>query len=81
MMTMVPRISEKAISLPFKTLRSNVELSFVASIHFLQKKWGEVHKISSKFILCDHVRNSHDYSVLQNIDITRRNLTLITVRD
>ena len=24
---------------------------------------GEVDKISSKFILCDHVRNSHDHSV------------------
>ena len=36
---------------------------------------GEVDKISNKFILCDHVHNSHDHSVLQGIDITRRNLT------
>ena len=36
--------------------------------------------MSSKFILCDHVRNSHDHSVLQSIDITRRNLMLITLR-
>ena len=27
---------------------------------------------------CDHVRNSHDHSVLKSIDITRRNLMLIT---
>ena len=36
--------------------------------------------ISSKFILCDHVCNSHDHSVLQSIDITKRNLMLITLR-
>ena len=30
-------------------------IKFVASIDFLQKKWGEVDKISIKFILCDHV--------------------------
>ena len=30
--------------------------------------------------MCDHVRNSHDHSVLQSIDITRRNLMLITLR-
>ena len=56
------------------------EFSFVAPIHFLQKYWGEVDKISSTFILCDHVRNSLDHSVLQNIDTTRRNLMLITPR-
>ena len=28
----------------------------------------------------DHVRNSHDHSVLQGTDITRRNLMLITLR-
>ena len=31
---------------------------------------GEVDKISSKFILCDYIRNSNDHSVLQSIDIT-----------
>ena len=31
-------------------------------------------------MLCDHVRNSHDRSVLQSIDITRKDLMLITVR-
>ena len=36
-------------------------------------------KISSKFILCDHVGNSNDHSVLQSIDITRRNLMLINL--
>ena len=62
------------------TLRSTFEFSFLAPIHFLQKLWGEVDKISSRFILCDHVRNSHENSVLQSIDITRRNLMLITLR-
>ena len=32
-------------------LRSKFEFSFVTPIHFLQKKWGEVDKISRKFIL------------------------------
>ena len=36
--------------------------------------------MSSKLILGDHVHNSHDHSVLQSIDITRRNLMLITLR-
>ena len=61
-------------------LKIKIEFSFVTPIHFLQWKWGEVDKISSKFILCDHVCNSHDHSVLQSIDITRRNLMLITLR-
>ena len=37
-------------------------------------------KYQASSILCDHVRNSHDHSVLQSIDITRRNLKLITLR-
>ena len=57
-----------------------IEFSFVAPINFLQKWWGEVDKISSKFILCDHVHNSYGHSVLQSIDFTRRNLMLITLR-
>ena len=56
------------------------EFSFVAPIHFVQKKLGEVDKISSTFIFCDHVRNSHDHSVSQSVDITRRNLMPITLR-
>ena len=36
-------------------------------------------KCKSKFILFDHVHNSHDHPVLQSIDITRRTLTLITL--
>ena len=32
--------------------------------------------MSNKFILRDHVRNSHDHSVLQSIDITRKNVML-----
>ena len=58
----------------------NPTIKIVAPIYFLQKKRGEVDKISSNFILCDHVRNSHDHSILQSIDITRRNLMLITPR-
>ena len=62
------------------TLRSKFEFSFVAPIHFLQKQWGEVDKISSTFIFCDHVHNSHVHSVLQSINFTRRNSMLITLR-
>ena len=29
--------------------------------------------------MCDHVLNSHDHFVLKSSDITRRNLTLITL--
>ena len=47
---------------------------------FATEVWGEVDKISSKFILCDQVRNSHDHSVLKCIGITWRNLMLITLR-
>ena len=57
-------------------LRSKFGFSFVAPIYFAKKKWGEVDKISSKFILSDHIRNSHDHSVLQSIDITRRKFLL-----
>ena len=67
-------------TLTLQTLRSKFEFSFVAPIHFLQKQWGEVDKISNEFMLCDHVHNSHDHSVLQSIDITRTNLMLITLR-
>ena len=36
---------------------------------------------SVKFVVCDHFLNSRDHSVLQlNIDITRRNLFLITLK-
>ena len=54
--------------------------SFINPLNLKIKIWGEVDKISSKFILFDHVCNSHDHSVLQSIDITRRNLMLITLR-
>ena len=37
-------------------------------------------KYQAKYILCDHVLNSHDHSVLQSVDITRRNLMLIALR-
>ena len=62
------------------TLGSKFEFSFVSPIHFLQKLWGEVDKTASKFIRCNHARNSHYYSVLQSTDITRRNLMPITLR-
>jgi len=38
-------------------------ISWILIIH--TEKWGKVDKISSKLILCDHVQNSHDHSVLQ----------------
>ena len=71
-LSLCARFSDNSLKYPLtlKTLRSKFEFSFVAPIHFLQKWWGEVDKISSKFIICDHVCNSHDHSVLQNIAIT-----------
>ena len=36
----------------------------------LYKQWGEVDKIWSKFIFCDHVVNSDHHSTVQSIDIT-----------
>ena len=63
-----------------KALGSKFKFSFVAPIHFPQKKWGEVDKISRKFVLCRHVRNSHGYPVLHSVDMTRRNLMLIALR-
>ena len=48
---------------------------------FTIEEVGEVDNlISSKYIFCDHVLNSHDHSVLQSIDITGRNLMLIALR-
>ena len=41
---------------------------------------GEVNKMSSKCILFFHGGNSYDLSVLQSIDMTRRNLILMTLR-
>ena len=69
-------------ALAFNPLNPKVkfEFSFVAPIHLLQKYWGDIDTISSKLILCDHVRNSHDDSVLQSIDISSRNLMLITLK-
>ena len=60
--------------------RVKIEILICCPIHFLQKEQGGVDKALSKFILCDHVPNSNDHSVLQSIDITRRNLMLITLR-
>ena len=60
----------QASALTLYTPRSKFEFSFVAPSHFPQKLWEEADKISSIFILCDHVRDSHDHFVLQSIDVT-----------
>ena len=78
--TLGAHFTEVLVTTPLKPPGSKFEFSFVALIHFLQKKWGEADKISRKFILYDHVCNSRDHSVLRSIDITRRNLMLITLR-
>ena len=54
--------------------------SLLSPLFISYRSCGEVDKTSSKFILGDRVRNSHDHSVLQDIDITKRNLMLITLR-
>ena len=60
--------------------RIKIEILIFCPYSFPIEVVGEVGKTLSKFILCDHVLNSHDRSVLQSIDITRRNLMLITLR-
>ena len=65
---------------PFKPYDQNLNSYLLPLFISCRSSGGEVDKISSKFILCDQVRNSHDPSVLQSIDIKRRNLTLITLR-
>ena len=66
-------------SLPFKPYDQNLN-SHCYPLFIPTDVVGEFDKISSKFILCDHVSNSHDHSVLQSIDITRRTLMLITLK-
>ena len=50
----------------YNSLNRNIKISLliVACIHFLQKYLEEVDKASMEFILCDHLPNSHDHSVL-----------------
>ena len=63
------------------TLRSKFEFSFVApSYSFPTDVVGKLIIISSKFISCDHARNSHGHCVSQSFDFTRRNLMLITLK-
>ena len=56
-------------------------ISFVAPFYLLKKQRGEVHKISSKFILCDHVPNYCDHPVSQSSDLMEKNLMQITLVD
>ena len=64
----------------YTVLKINIWTLICCPYSFPTEVVGEVDKILSKFILCDHAPNSHDHSVLQSIDITRRNLMLITLR-
>ena len=70
----VPSGSPGLSCLTLQTLRSKFEFSLVAPMHFLQKLMGR------SWWSCDHVSNSQDHSVLQIIDVTRRNLMLIALR-
>ena len=67
------RTLSTALSLPILTLFSPLFIYYRSSEEKLIK-------YQTKNILCDHVLNSHDHSVLQSIAITRRNLMLITLR-
>ena len=58
-------------------IKEQIVLSFPHT--FLIKYWGHVIKISRDFTLGDHILNSHDLRGGRSIDITRRNLMLITV--
>ena len=69
----------RPVKLLVKVLQGR-EYGFLSLSEEISSDHLQVDKISSKFILCDHVHNSHDHSVLQSIDITRRNFLLITLR-
>ena len=66
----------QSLFLPVKPQDQNMN-SYLQPLFISYRSSGE--KLI-KFIFCDHVRNSHDHSVSQNIDITRRNLILITLK-
>ena len=64
----------------FNRLNPNIKIEILIywPILLQQKYWGEFVEITITLIFLDHAFNSHVHSVLQGIDITRRNLMLIT---
>ena len=66
----------------FNPLKFKIKISILICwpYSFPTEVVGRNDKMSRKFILGDHVRNSHNHSVLQSIDITGRDLMLITLR-
>ena len=55
-----PEASLAADEAAFPYPVSHYKFSFLISIHFLQKQWGEAVKISAEVNLKDRVLNSHD---------------------
>ena len=56
----------------------NTNMAAVMSCENAQGSGEKLIKYQAKYILCDHVLNSHDHSALQSIAV-RRNLMLITL--
>ena len=69
---------EQMLQLTLETLRSKFEFSFLLLFITYRRSGEKLIKYQSN--LWDHVHNSHDHSVVQSIDITRRNSMLITLR-
>ena len=63
---------------PLISLLWNTNMAAVMSCENAEGSGEKLIKYQAKYILCDHVLNSHDHSVLQSIAI-RRNLMLITL--
>ena len=68
-------------SLNAVNIKIRINILYVALLKSLYEQWSKVViKVWSKFILCDHVLNSHDHFLLWSIDITMRNLMRITLK-
>ena len=67
------------LTLPFQPKDQNLN-SYLLPLFISYRSSGKkLTKYQANSSLCDHVSNSHDHSVLQTVDIARRNLMLITL--
>ena len=71
------RASTSYLTLSFAT--SHCEFSFHVATHYLKQRRGEFLNQPTESRLGDHVLYSHDFSDREGVDVTKRNLTLITI--
>ena len=78
------KLSYSSVSLPtgafesFNPLISNMKLQILLSRYLYQRR-GQFSNLSTEFMLGNHILYSHDLSYWEGVDITKRNLTLITI--